>query len=151
MPEIGLSGLDGLEKEFQKLLSEFPEKRAALVQKVGGEIKALLDSEIGGIGKVQRWQVVHIGSRGGYAAVRPMGSSEGAGSGKNSPGAITNYIENGHRTRQPGGGAKYYKPQIKVARVPGRKFYEKTATGAQSIAIREAEAWVQELMSDWEG
>lgn len=48
-------------------------------------------------GKVRGWQEKYVGSYGGYAAVRPRSSTdaEKANKSASSPGAITNYLENG--------------------------------------------------------
>ena len=82
---------------------------------------------------------------GGYAAVRPEKGKTGA----DSPGAITNYLEGGHRIASPRGG-KNYRPRLRVSYVSGYHFYAAAAMRAESIAIGEAEAWADELARELE-
>ncbi|SFJ65106.1 hypothetical protein SAMN02910435_02535 [Ruminococcaceae bacterium D5] len=96
-------------------------------------------------GRVRRWQVVHVGTGGGYAAVRPEKGKTGA----DSPGAITNYLEGGYRIASPRGG-KNYRPPLRVSYVSGYHFYVNTSMRAESIAIGEAEAWADEIARELE-
>lgn len=96
-------------------------------------------------GQVKRWQIAKIGSGGGYAAVRPRGSGEGAATGKNSPGAITNYLNNGHRIRRPSGKAKRYRPRFKVPFTRAFGFYNASESAAEAIALREAQAFADRI------
>ena len=148
MQEIGLRGL---ERSFDKLLEEFPERRRELHERVGRAVQRELQQQIAssGIndssGRVRRWQVVHVGTGGGYAAVRPEKGKTGA----DSPGAITNYLEGGHRIASPRGG-KNYRPRLRVSYVSGYHFYVNTSMRAESIAIGEAEAWADEIARELE-
>lgn len=148
MQEIGLRGL---ERSFDKLLEEFPERRRELHERVGRAVQRELQRQIAssGIndssGRVRRWQVVHVGTGGGYAAVRPEKGKTGA----DSPGAITNYLEGGHRIASPRGG-KNYRPRLRVSYVSGYHFYVNTSMRAESIAIGEAEAWADEIARELE-
>lgn len=91
-------------------------------------------------GRIAGYQQKYVGSGGGYAAVRATDSSTGA----NSPGALTNYLENGHAIRRPSGSAKRYKPRIRTLYVAGRGFYAaergQLATTAQQVADQMANA-----------
>lgn len=148
MQEIGLRGL---ERSFDKLLEEFPERRRELHERVGRAVQRELQQQIASSGvndssgKVRRWQAVHVGSGGGYAAVRPEKGKTGA----DSPGAITNYLEGGHRIASPRGG-KNYRPRLRVSYVSGYHFYVNTSMRAESIAIGEAEAWADEIARELE-
>jgi hypothetical protein len=101
MQSINLNGLEELTKELNALLNEFPEARRKLHEEMANMAKKEVDTQIiaSGIqddkGKIREWQEEHVGSGGGYAAVRAAKGSTG----DNSPGAITNYLENGHRIR----------------------------------------------------
>lgn len=55
-------------EQSPKVLSEA--KRRAF-EAAAPKLKALLDQEIGGTGRVRDWQQSYVGSKGGYAAVRP--------------------------------------------------------------------------------
>lgn len=68
----------------------------------------------------------------------------GGGTGEGSVGAITNYLESGHKIRPPGGG-KDYRPRINVPYVKGYFFYEAAGVEAERIALEEAERFADEL------
>lgn len=142
---------DRIGAAFDKILREFPERRRELHERVGRAVQRELQQQIAssGIndssGRVRRWQAVHVGSGGGYAAVRPEKGKTGA----DSPGAITNYLEGGHRIASPRGG-KNYRPRLRVSYVSGYHFYVNTSMRAESIAIGEAEAWADEIARELE-
>lgn len=146
MQSVDLSELDRLTENMNKLLEEAPEKRRELHERLAEEAKQEVDTQIsadvgGDSGKVQSWQEPHVGSGGGYAAVRASDIT----SGNNSPGAITNYLENGHTIRKPSGQAKRYRPEIHTAYVDGKHFYESTRASMQSKAISIAEDFANQL------
>lgn len=142
---------DRIGAAFDKILQEFPERRRELHERVGRAVQRELQQQIASSGvndssgKVRRWQAVHVGSGGGYAAVRPEKGKTGA----DSPGAITNYLEGGHRIASPRGG-KNYRPRLRVSYVSGYHFYVNTSMRAESIAIGEAEAWADEIARELE-
>ena len=142
---------DRIGAAFDKILREFPERRRELHERVGRAVQRELQQQIASSGvndssgKVRRWQAVHVGSGGGYAAVRPEKGKTGA----DSPGAITNYLEGGHRSASPRGG-KNYRPRLRVSYVSGYHFYVNTSMRAESIAIGEAEAWADEIARELE-
>ncbi len=142
---------DRIGAAFDKILREFPERRRELHERVGRAVQRELQQQIASSGvndssgKVRRWQAVHVGSGGGYAAVRPEKGKTGA----DSPGAITNYLEGGHRIASPRGG-KNYRPRLRVSYVSGYHFYVNTSMRAESIAIGEAEAWADEIARELE-
>lgn len=79
MQEISVEGLEQIDRLVKKLEAA-PEVldrvRREAFEKAAEEAKHLLDSVSaeylnGDVGKVQRWQEAHVGSQGGYAAVRP--------------------------------------------------------------------------------
>lgn len=147
--------IEGIARGFEEILREFPARRRELHKRVGAAIERELGGEIDRSlsdsgGRVKRWQVAHIGTGGGYAAIRPARWNEGGDTRADSAGAITNYLEHGHRIRPPGGG-KGYRPRIKMAFVSGRHFYAATSQRAESLAIAEAEAWADELAATLEG
>lgn len=120
---------------------EIHERLAArMLTAVRGQIHGLLNDAHG---RVAGWQDKCVGSGGGYAAVRPIASSSGA----NSPGAITNYLENGHAIRSPGANAARYKPRIKVLYVNGRGFYNAARRALPRMLQREVEQWGNDVAS----
>lgn len=149
MPEIQQNGLDSLDRSFQELLKKTPEKRKELHERIAERLKNTIDAEIGSRiedsdGKIQSWQEKAVGEKGGYAAVRPLSGKNGGGTGEGSVGAITNYLESGHKIRPPGGGKDYH-PRINVPYVKGRFFYEAAGVEAERIALEEAERFADEL------
>ncbi|MEF9853973.1 MAG: hypothetical protein RR787_08350 [Hydrogenoanaerobacterium sp.] len=152
MQVINLSGLKALEKTFNKLLKEAPEARQRLNTELGElaekELRAsMADAGINeNTGFIKSRQIKHIGSRGGYVTVRPAGGTEGGGTGKDSAGAITNYLENGHkipshkRTKEEG-----YRPRIKLAFVRGRHFYRSANASIEAKAITLAQKFADDI------
>jgi hypothetical protein len=115
---------------------------------VGKKLKERMDEQIDqrlddDHGTVKRWQVTSVGSGGGYVAVRAIKSATGA----NSPGAITNYLENGHKARAKRSQKWERNKSAKLPRffVDGRGFYLGTRVYAQNIALTEAQHIVQEI------
>lgn len=146
MQSIENSDLEKFSDELNNLLNEVPEMRRELHEELAQAAKEEVDSQIvasvnDASGKIRAWQEPHVGSGGGYAAVRPSDSSTGA----NSPGAITNYLESGHKIRKPSGNAKHYRPNIKVPYVEGRHFYEASRSAMESKAIATAERFADRL------
>ena len=139
-----------LDQTLADLLREFPALRRELHEDLAKLAKQEVDAAIAasGVGdsggRVRQWQVAHVGSRGGYAAVRPAGGKEGAEIGPNGPGAVTNYLEGGHKIRGPGGG-KGYRPRIRVSYVNGFHFYETARTSFEAKALRRAEGFAERL------
>lgn len=147
MQSVDFKQIDSLNSDIDKLLKEFPDMRRELHEKFADVIKSHVDTEIGislrdGSGKIRRWQGKYVGSGGGYAAVRAVDTSVG----DESPGAITNYLENGHRIRRPGGNNKYYRPRIKKPYVDGFHFYAKASKAIESDIIALAEKFANELV-----
>lgn len=149
MQSIDSSGLDKLTENLNKVLEEAPEKRRELHEQLADlakqEVDAQIAADVGGdSGKIQSWQEPHVGSGGGYAAVRATSTS----SGDNSPGAITNYLENGHAIRSPSGQAKRYRPQIHTAYVDGRHFYQSARAGLEAKAVSLANDFAEKLAEE---
>ena len=157
MAQIDISALQELAERFQQVYEALPQERAALHRRIGEAVQGELGERIASSlddssGKVRSWQRVHLGSKGGYAAIRPAGTKDSppGKSGPDGPGAITTYLERGHRIRPPKGG-KGYRPRIRVGRAAGRGFYQGTQDAARAIALREAQAWGDEIARKLEG
>ena len=148
MQGVNFSGLDDLDRKLKEVISELPEAKRELHEEIAKGLKEEVDRQItaSGVrdssGRVQGWQKEHVGSRGGYAAIRPVAASTG----NNSPGAITNYLENGHRIREPGGNSQRYRPRIHKPYVDGYHFYQAAGNRAESKAIEAAENFVEDMM-----
>ncbi len=153
MQSVDFSGLAEWDKVLGDLLDEIPERRRELHEKIADVIKSEVDAQIiqSGLndssGRVKGWQEPHVGSGGGYAAVRATDSSVG----DNSPGAITNYLENGHKIRGPSGNNPKYRPRIKKAYVDGFHFYSSAKNTVESKAIEAAEEYAKDIVEKLEG
>ena len=109
-------------------------------------------TEIGGNGKVQRWQDAHVGSKGGYAAVRPKakiyietkGKQSGfrAGQKKYAVGYVTDAVNSGHRTPRNKLG---YRTSAGV--IAGKEFYQRAQAQAETVA-RDAAQQITQTLTD---
>lgn len=140
-------------EKLQGLATEFRAARAELLTEAGNRLKEALDSRItaSGLrdihGKVRSWQVQYRGSGGGYVALRATNTSTG----DNSPGAITNYLESGHKVRFPSGKSQRYRPEVHVARARAFKFYAATKPDLEKVERETAQAMEQRLTAYLEG
>lgn len=150
---VDLRALEELEQHLKGVLNELPGARRELHQEYAVLAKELVDQNIRATvndshGKIQRWQESRVGSGGGYAAVSPQKGETG----RDSPGAITNYLESGHRIRRPSGQDPDYVPRINVSgRVDGRHFYHAANQQIQLRAIEVAERFAADLADKLEG
>ena len=118
----------------------------AIHERLGARMQTAVRGQIRGKindahGHISGWQTKYIGSGGGYVAIRATDIS----SGSNSPGAITNYLENGHARRRPSGRAKRYRPRIKVLYVNGRGFYNAVRPTLARMLQSEVTRWGDEV------
>lgn len=132
-------------------------RREAMIS-AADQFKALMDTAIGGSGRVKNWQQAYVGSGGGYAAVRPRAKTYAESRGKQTfeerrrephptyaVGYITNAINSGHRWPSHRAGQAKRLRGYRVSAsgsVGGKGFYE--AVQAQAEAIGEAAA--QEIL-----
>ena len=138
-------------KKFDSVLDKMPELRRKFHEEVKDLLKEELDKNITSSindenGKIKNFQEAVVGSGGGYAAVHAKKGKTG----KDSPGAITNYLENGHRIRMPSGTNKYYKPRIEIVYVDGFHFYEKTRSNIEAKVLNLAEDFANEILKSLE-
>lgn len=128
MATVDTSGIDDLLESWDRLVRQFPDTKRALLERLAPQMLQAVRRAVGGSGKVAGWQEPHMGSGGGYAAVRPRAETyQATRSGtRYAVGYITNAIEGGHRHGGPRGSTKpdyHYRPRFKTAAVPGRWFY----------------------------
>lgn len=151
MQSVDLKALDELEKDIADLIKSFPDMQRELHEEFANTIKKKVDSEIvaslkNGASKIKRWQGKYVGSYGGYAAVRAVDTSTGS----ESPGAITNYLENGHKIRKPTGRNKRYKPRINKIYVDGYHFYSKASNNLEADIIKISEKFSNKIRNKLE-
>lgn len=135
-----MQSVNVITEAFEKALKNFPGLRKEAIARATTLAKAKVRTEISGRvndshGKIAGWQTTREGSGGGYGVVE---AQKGA-TGNDSPGAITNYLEHGHKIRSPkSSGAKGYRPRIHVASVSGRWFYHAAEADVNRIAVDAA-------------
>jgi len=149
---IDMKGMTELEQLFGDMIKEFPSEQKALHEEISHILKEEVDRQIAinlqdGSGKIRGWQESDVGSGGGYAAIHAVSGKVG----KNGPGAITNYLENGHQIRTPKVKRKDYHPRIQVAFVRGRQFYARAKGTSEAKAIQAAIAFSNRLADRLEG
>jgi hypothetical protein len=150
MQSIDIRGLDKIDAALNNLLKKAPEMRRKLHEEIAYYAQKAVVREAGmtterHTGNLQRWQEKYVGSGGGYAAVRPIDTSTG----DESPGAITNYVNSGHKIRSPWDGAR--PRRTKVAYVDGRHFYQSAARDMEDVLVPLAEEFVRDMAGILEG
>lgn len=135
--QIDAQSLEQLDARLAQAVRQAPEIKKEVLTGLGEQLLSQVRNNIGGGGKVKRWQHSHLGSGGGYVAVHPAEGEEDAYG--RAVGAVTNATESGHRIPPPRGKAKRYRPRIKKARVPGKGMY------AHTVPQRAAEDAARQL------
>ena len=128
-----------------------PELRKALEQ-MWRYLLLDVQRKIGGSGKVAGWQAPHMGTKGGYVAVRAKADTyQTTKSGKRyAVGYVTNAIEGGHRHGGPRGG-KGYRPRYRKAAVPGKWFYQAVRQDVDEMGQEEVDALMELIVRGLEG
>lgn len=150
MQSVDLSGLDKIDKALKQLLKKAPDMRRKLHEELADQMQRAVVDNISEsterhTGNLQKWQEKYVGSGGGYAAVRAVNTSMGA----ESPGAITNYVNSGHKIRRSADSTR--KRRNYVLYVDGRHFYQSAAKDIESIAVPLAEDFVRDMAQILEG
>lgn len=130
--------LEIISRKLESSCDKLREVRRQALDEAGDKLLGAVRARIGGTGKVQSWQEKHMGSGGGYVAVRPEAKAyDGHG---NAVGYVTNAIEGGHRVRTGRGPSR-----ARMQRVPGKWMYR--GTDPARIAA-EARDQIQRGMQD---
>lgn len=150
------SELVRLVEKLEKSPEVIKQAKRQVLEQAAPKLKQLVDAEIGGTGKVRSWQEQYVGSKGGYAAVRPKAKTYTASTSKGkryAVGAVTSAIESGHKFPSPSGKNKRYKPRIRSGQqnVTGKHFYESAQEKAQTVAAEAAEQVINTLIGHLEG
>lgn len=164
MQEISRS-LDELSAQMNRVLARAPELQRETHEKLGVRLLDLVrhrtpislkghrisSSSYHARGTLRNWQSKYIGSRGGYAAVRATDTPTG----KNGAGAITNYVENGHRARVGGMYAsrrtkrRWRQHGAPRSFVDGRGFYRATQDDAERLLSRAAAQLASQIAEEF--
>ena len=153
MPDIvDTSGLDRLLESWDTLVQRFPAEKQAALARMGAKVLQQVRSQIGGTGKVAGWQEAHMGSGGGYVAVRAKAKTfQSTKSGKRyAVGYITNAFEGGHKIRRPQGG-KGYRSRVNVAAVSGRWSYDAVRRQLAGMSQEDVDALMTLITDGLEG
>lgn len=147
--------LDRLTEKLAQSPEVIREAKRLAFEQAAPALKAAVDAEIGGTGKVRSWQDQAVGSKGGYAAVRPKSATytDANGKGKRyAVGYVTNAINSGHAFPPPSG-RKGYRSRIKIAsqKVPGKQFYQQAEARVPQIAQEAVEQVIEALTEHLEG
>ncbi len=151
MQSVEVEGLKELDRRFASVLNKFPSERKELFERIAQRLEKEVGQQIymSGVndysGKIEGWQKGRVGTGGGYAAVSAISGKTGP----NSPGAITNYLTEGHRIRPPGKTIR--KGRTRKSYVDGYHFYKYAAANADAIATNEAEKLANELAHELGG
>lgn len=149
---VDTTSLDRLVESWDALVQRFPQQKRAALAEIGAKLLQQVRGEIGGTGKVAGWQVPHMGSGGGYVAVRAKADTyQTTKSGKRyAVGYITNAFEGGHKIRKPQGG-KGYHSRVKVAAVSGRWSYDAVRRQLAGMSQEDVDALMTLIKDGLEG
>lgn len=151
--EISFDDVEKVTERFSAVLQAFPDGRRQAAEQIAAALLGNVRGHIGGAGKVKSWQESSVGSKGGYAAVRPASGSAEDDRGRptrHSKGYVTGAIDRGHRTRGPTGKSKRYRYRGHMASVPGKEFYDEAGAETDAVAWAAAEALVERLARQME-
>ena len=123
-------------QKLDNVLPRLRDARRAALEDAGEEMLAAVRGRIGGTGKVQRWQEKHMGSGGGYVAVRARANVRDENG--YAVGYVTNALESGHR-QDPGRYVPVIGLKLTRDRVPGKYMYSQSAQELDRIALSAAE------------
>lgn len=156
MPGVQMDGLDQLLASWDALQREFPAMKRDLLEDLGKQMLSGVQSKIPGTGTVRGWQERYIGSRNGYAAVRPKAKTYKTTSGgkQYAVGYVTNAIEGGHKHRRPSQTPRdgyRYRSRIKVPSVPGLHFYASVRSQLSGMGAEQLRALAAEVAARLEG
>lgn len=148
--------LDRLARDFEQLANDFPSKRARVIGAIGSELETEVQKRVPverghkkyrrPSGTIRDAQVRHIGSGGGYVAIRPREGTapQNSGNRRDSYKLITGALEVGHGTA----GSKSGENQFVVGRYFYRQLQGKNVRVAEEIAKKHLDALRQELVEE---
>ena len=148
--QIDKRELERLKEKLEGAPEAIRDAKRQTFEAAAPKLKAALDEQIpyGEKGKVQGWQWGVVGSKGGYAAVRPKAKTFTEPTKRKgntyAVGRVTNAIDSGHKFPRPSGTYKYYKPRIESGgmMVKGQNYYQ----DAEARVAQAAQEAAQELL-----
>lgn len=156
MQTVDTREIDRLVESWDRLLKQFPEAKRRALEQMGRDLLVNVREEIGGSGKVAGWQEPHMGSGGGYVAVRAKAKTyQTTKRGKRyAVGYVTNSVEGGHRHGGRRGSSKKgyrYRPRYKTAAVSGKWFYQAVRQDVANMSQSEVDDLIQAILNGLEG
>lgn len=157
MAGVELKGFERILRSWETLLDRFKTEKEKALERMGKQALQDVKQNIGGSGKVAGWQEPHMGSGGGYVAVRAKAKTyQTTKNGKRyAVGYVTNSVEGGHRTggQRPGPKADgyRYRPRYKKAAVPGRWFYDIVRRQMDGMSQDEMDELMKIIVDGLEG
>ena len=155
---IDKTELDRLVERLAQSPEVLREAKRQAFEAAAPRLLALVQTQIGGSGRVMSWQEKFVGSKGGYSAVRPKAKTwiETKKEKKRyAVGYVTNAINSGHWKRGRGTyqdkRLRGYRTGKSADRVEGKNFYENAQTLSAPVAREAAEEIVAALMEHLEG
>lgn len=156
--QIDAAELDRLAERLAQSPELLRQAKRQAFEAAAPRLLELVQTQIGGSGRVKSWQEKFVGSFGGYAAVRPRARTwiETKKEKKRyAVGYVTNAINSGHWKR----GRSYvqdkrlrgYQTGSSADRVEGKHFYEKARDLAAPVAQAAAEEILAALIDHLEG
>lgn len=155
-----------LRKVYRHTLEFVPDAKREALTAAAEAIFEILEQEIDGRlddshGKVKGWQAIHVGSKGGYAAIRPekeeVRNQYGKYYGYNSA-EVTYYLEHGHAIPRSYK-ARLYGDDEETSLifgnngrviVPGRMFYSYAKMNAMEVALKSMDRTLDSLTAQFE-
>lgn len=147
------SELTRLVEKLEQSPQMIQEAKRRAFEAAAPKLKALVEREIGGSGKVRSWQEKYVGSKGGYAAVRPKADTYAETKGRQSGfrrgpkryavGYITNAVNSGHRTPRDKWGYR-----SSAGTIPGQRFYQRAQEQVEMVA-QEAVNEIAQALTDY--
>lgn len=150
--QIDSAELDRLVERLEQSPEIMREAKRQAFEAAAPKLLALVQAALGPSKRVKTWQEKFVGSRGGYAAVRPRARTwvETRQGKQYAVGYVTNAINSGHRKRGRGvyqdKRLKRYKTIGQEDWVAGKHFYEAAQKQAAPVAQEAAEQIVAALM-----
>jgi len=155
---------DAFWNKWNSVIRQVPDAKKRALAAAGAAIKKEVDKQIAGqgvhdFGRVQSWQEVRVGSKGGFVAITPKAENirVSASGSPTTARKVTGYLEKGHQTRS-GRASDYadehgmvtYNETTGAAIVPGRHFYAMARLQAGNIGRAAGEQIMKEIQAGLE-
>lgn len=138
--------LEIIARKLESSCEQLRQIRRQALDEAGDKLLGAVRGKIGGTGKVQSWQQKHLGSGGGYVAVRPAAKTYDRSG--NAVGYVTNAIEGGHK-QSPGRYVPALGKKLTAQRVPGKWMYRSTNPAQIAAAARDQiQRGMQDVLED---